>query len=168
MDSPDDQPQRSLPGTTARTIICFWLGMLGLLGTGCVTSGMPAAGRGKPVVRQLQATAYCPCQKCCGWIQNSQGLPVYASGSMKGKAKQVGITSSGTRARHGTIAADVASYPYGTIMYITGYGYGRVEDIGGDIKGHRIDLFFESHNDALKWGRRNLPVQIWPAERGQK
>ena len=36
----------------------------------------------------------------------------------------------GRRARLGTIAADTRRYPFGTIMYVPGYGYGRVEDRG--------------------------------------
>ena len=61
----------------------------------------------------------------------------------------------------GTIAADTRHYPFGTRMYVPGYGWGRVEDRGGAIKGpDRIDLFFDSHQDALYWGRRKVPVQI--------
>jgi hypothetical protein len=61
----------------------------------------------------------------------------------------------------GTIAADTRHYPFGTRMYVPGYGWGRVEDRGGAIKGpDRIDLFFDSHQDALYWGRRRVPVQI--------
>jgi hypothetical protein len=61
----------------------------------------------------------------------------------------------------GTIAADTRYYPFGTRMYVPGYGWGRVEDRGGAIKGKdRIDLYFASHNDALLWGRRKLQVHI--------
>ncbi|HID03617.1 MAG TPA: hypothetical protein EYP18_10480 [Desulfobacterales bacterium] len=61
----------------------------------------------------------------------------------------------------GTIAADTQYYPFGTRMYIPGWGWGVVEDRGGAIKGpDRIDLYFNSHRDALQWGRRNLPVII--------
>ncbi len=61
----------------------------------------------------------------------------------------------------GTIAADTRYYPFGTRMYVPGYGWGRVEDRGGAIKGKdRIDLYFKSHQDALQWGRRKLRVQI--------
>ena len=58
-----------------------------------------------------------------------------ASGPSKGKRKDVGITATGTRAKTGTIAADTSIYPFGTIMYVPGYGYGRVEDVGSAIKG---------------------------------
>lgn len=61
----------------------------------------------------------------------------------------------------GTIAADTKYYPFGTRMYIPGYGWGVVEDRGGAIKGpDRIDLFYDSHADALQWGRRKVAVEI--------
>lgn len=61
----------------------------------------------------------------------------------------------------GTIAADTKYYPFGTRMYIPGYGWGVVEDRGGAIKGpDRIDLYFDSHQDALQWGRRKIAVEI--------
>ena len=61
----------------------------------------------------------------------------------------------------GTIAADTRYYPFGTRMYIPGYGWGVVQDRGGAIKGpNRIDLYFDSHADALQWGRRKLHVII--------
>lgn len=61
----------------------------------------------------------------------------------------------------GTIAADTKYYPFGTRMYVPGYGWGRVEDRGGAIKGpNRIDLYFSSHSKALEWGRRKKRVTI--------
>lgn len=75
------------------------------------------------------------------------------------------MTASGRTARKGTIAADTRKYPFGTIMYIDGYGWGRVEDRGGAIKGEKIDLFFPSHRQAVKWGRRTVKVKIWPAQK---
>ncbi len=61
----------------------------------------------------------------------------------------------------GTIAADTKYYPFGTRMYVPGYGWGIVEDRGSAIKGpDRIDLYFDSHSDALKWGRRRVRVTI--------
>jgi len=61
----------------------------------------------------------------------------------------------------GTIAADTTYYPFGTRMYVPGYGWGMVLDRGGAIKGpDRIDLYFESHQEALAWGRRRLQVRI--------
>jgi len=84
-----------------------------------------------------------------------------ASGPNKGRRKKVGITSSGTKAKKGTIAADIKYYPYGTIMKIPGYGKGIVEDIGSAIKGqNRLDVYMSSRKKALKWGRKTLKVKI--------
>jgi 3D (Asp-Asp-Asp) domain-containing protein len=75
----------------------------------------------------------------------------------------VGITASGTKASPGTLAADTKHYPFGTVMYIPGYGYGRVEDRGSAIQGpDKVDVFFKSHKKALQWGRQRLRVRIWP------
>ncbi len=126
---------------------------------GCARIRPPAGV--KPVERMMEVTGYCKCGKCCGWERRWYGKPVYASGPQKGKRKRIGITASGVRARKGTIAADTSKYPFGTIMYIDGYGYGRVEDRGGAIKGDRIDLFFISHRAALEWGRQTKKVKIW-------
>ena len=61
----------------------------------------------------------------------------------------------------GTIAADTKYYPFGTRMLVPGYGWGVVSDRGGAIKGRdRIDLYFDSHQDALNWGRRKVKVKI--------
>ena len=80
---------------------------------------------------------------------------------MKGKPKKVGITASGVKARRGTIAADTKVFPFGTIIYIPGYGYGRVEDRGGAIHGNHIDLFFPRHSEAIRWGRVKKKVKVW-------
>ena len=61
----------------------------------------------------------------------------------------------------GTIAADKDYYRFGTRMYVPGYGWGVVEDRGSAIKGPtRLDLYMDSHDKALKWGRRRLSVLI--------
>jgi len=63
--------------------------------------------------------------------------------------------------RAGTIAADTEHYPFGTRMYVPGYGWGIVEDRGKAIKGaDRLDLYFKSHSKALAWGRRKAKVRI--------
>ncbi|MFP4668295.1 MAG: 3D domain-containing protein [Desulfobacterales bacterium] len=62
----------------------------------------------------------------------------------------------------GTIAADTRYYPFGTRMYIPGYGHGVVEDRGSAIKGpDRLDVFYRSHSKALQWGRRKVDVKIY-------
>jgi 3D (Asp-Asp-Asp) domain-containing protein len=140
----------------------LFLAVLFLLGTGCTSVRSLRRNSARSVT--LEATGYCPCGKCCGWKRDwlHLGRPVYSSGPNRGKPKKVGYTASGTQAHKGTIAADPRYYPFGTVMYIPGYGYGKVEDTGGDIKGpSRIDLFFKTHQQALQWGRQRVPAKVW-------
>ena len=110
----------------------------------------------------MLVTAYDAGQESCGWKKKYGciGPPVYAYGPSKGKRKKVGITSDGTKAKKGTIAADIRRYPYGTRMYVPGYGWGVVHDTGSAIKGNHIDVFFKDHDDAMEWGRKYLDVNI--------
>jgi len=111
----------------------------------------------------LEVTGYCNCGLCCSWRRSWLGLgpAVVNSGPNKGRPKQVGFTASGTRAAHGTLAADTAVLPFGSIVYIPGYGHGRVEDRGGAIKGKCLDLWFPSHEEAMQWGRKRMNVRVW-------
>lgn len=98
-----------------------------------------------PVMQEAQFTAYayCACTKCCGkWAR--------------------GITASGTTATEGrTIAVDPDVIPLGTHVYVNGREY-IAEDTGSGINDRTIDVFFESHQAALQWGKRTVTVQ-WPA-----
>jgi len=69
-------------------------------------------------------------------------------------------TASGVAPYRGAIAVDPRVIPFGTKMYIEGYGYAKALDKGSAIKGDRIDLFFETEREALRWGRRSVKVYI--------
>ncbi|SDJ82191.1 3D domain-containing protein [Natronincola ferrireducens] len=77
-----------------------------------------------------------------------------------------GITRSGTKVRPGVVAVDPRVIPLGTKLYIESmdrtpsYGIASAEDTGGAIRGNKIDLFFESREDALRFGRRKVKVYI--------
>ncbi len=70
------------------------------------------------------------------------------------------------RAQPGTLAADTRYYPMGTVIYIPGYGYGVVEDRGGDIKGrHRLDLFYQHPQGSPATGAaKKLQVRCFSAK----
>ncbi len=108
----------------------------------------------------MTVTGYCPCGECCGWHRNWLLRPVYSSGPLRGRRKQVGMTASGRQAGRGTVAAD-PSLPFGVVVYVPNYGYGRVEDRGSAIRGARLDVFFSSHRAAIDWGRKTLDVTVW-------
>lgn len=75
-----------------------------------------------------------------------------------------GVTFSGVtvmRDLYSTIAADLDVFPLGTILYIPNYGYGVVADIGGAIKGNKIDLYFHTVDDVYsEWGKQEVEVYI--------
>ncbi len=63
-----------------------------------------------------------------------------------------GVTASGTVPTPGiTCAADWNVLPPGTWLYIEGVGLRRVEDSGSAIKGKRLDIAIDTHQNALRW-----------------
>jgi 3D (Asp-Asp-Asp) domain-containing protein len=125
--------------------------------------GLMSAGCAHYDTHHMEVTAYSSDPISTNWRRGKLFFwrAYVASGPRKGQRKRVGITSSGTRARHGTIAADIRYYPYGTVMKIPGYGKGVVRDTGGAIKGpNRLDVYFSTRKRALQWGRQRLKVKI--------
>ena len=84
-------------------------------------------------------TAYCSCAKCCG--------------------KATGRTAMGTKATAGRTVAASGKFAFGTKLNINGHVY-TVEDRGGAINGNKIDIYVNSHAEALAWGVRYLPVSV--------
>jgi 3D (Asp-Asp-Asp) domain-containing protein len=70
------------------------------------------------------------------------------------------ITAIGMRAGYGVVAVDPTVVPLRSILYIEGYGKAVAGDTGGAIKGHRIDLGFNTAREAYQWGRRPARVFI--------
>lgn len=69
-------------------------------------------------------------------------------------------TATGIKPSRGVIAVDPQVIPLGTKLYVEGYGYGTAQDTGGKIKGKRIDVFLETKEEALNWGRQKVKVYI--------
>ena len=70
-----------------------------------------------------------------------------------------GPTYSGHLAGYGSIAVDPHTIPLGTRLYIPGWGYGTADDIGGGIRGKRVDLWLPSCRASFQWGVR--PVMVF-------
>jgi 3D (Asp-Asp-Asp) domain-containing protein len=71
-----------------------------------------------------------------------------------------GVSALGLPAGYGLVAVDPQVIPLGTRLYVEGYGYGIAADVGGGINGRQIDLCFDSHQDALFFGRQWVKVHI--------
>lgn len=131
---------------TIKTILaafaCIW-----------IVPDCPAVHKGKITVKTMIVTAYCPCKKCTGKDPNH---PAYR------------ITKSGYKIQQGDklVAAD-KSIPFGVMIDIPGYGLAEVKGRGGAIKGDRLDVFFDKHQDANDWGVQYLDVGIYEDEKWQ-
>lgn len=80
---------------------------------------------------EYKITYYCSCMKCCG--------------------KTNGITASGEKVQAGVTVAAPKEFPFGTKLLINGHAY-TVQDRGGAIKNKRIDIYCETHEEAIKNG----------------
>lgn len=87
---------------------------------------------------EFTLTAYCACSKCCS---------VWANG----------YTATGTWATEGrTIAVDPKVIPYGSRVLLiwpdgTQHSY-IAEDCGSGVNGNHIDVFFDDHQAARRFG----------------
>ena len=111
---------------------------------------------------RVEATAYCPGTPGTGCPTDGRGA------SQCTGFYNDGLTFTGVRAIAGTgtrdnphiIAVDPRIIPLKSMVYIEGYGYARAEDTGGAIKGHKLDLLFNTHAEALAFGRKKLDVYL--------
>jgi len=69
-------------------------------------------------------------------------------------------TASGLKAQYGVVAVDPSVIPLGTRLFIDGYGHAIAADTGGAIKGHRIDLCFNTLEEVTAYGCRTVRVEI--------
>ena len=95
-------------------------------------------------------TAYCPCSYCCEqW-----------AGPPEGKTTSIGVGAY----KGITFAVDPTKIPYGSTMYIEGVGVGIAADCGVAIKGNRIDVYFETHQEAIEFGIGGGPKNVYIIE----
>ena len=92
-------------------------------------------------VIELEATAYYPGPESTG---------IWADG----------YTYTGLKAGKGVVAVDPTVIELGTRLYIPDYGEAIAADIGGAIKGYRIDLGFDTYEEAIKFGRKKIKAYI--------
>jgi 3D (Asp-Asp-Asp) domain-containing protein len=115
--------------------------LAGVMAVG-ICGGVSAAGRGmRHEPRVCSVSAYCACARCCGrWATHRR-------------------TASGQVPRPGiTVAADPTVWPMGSCVRIEGVGERIVQDRGSAIRGARLDVFFGTHTEALRFGRKLLVV----------
>ena len=100
-----------------------------------------------PIVKNFNTSAYCSCSKCCG--------------------KSTGITASGAKATAWYTLAAGSGYKIGTVIYIPAFadkpngGWFVVQDRGGAISNSKLDVYMDSHSQALQFGRRTLECYVY-------
>ena len=95
----------------------------------------------KPQSVEFEVTAYCPCSLCCGKFSD-------------------GVTATGTDAYTKGVAVDPKVIPLGSTIHIPGYGTVIADDVGGAIKGEKLDVRFKTHKEAKEWGRQKRHITI--------
>lgn len=100
---------------------------------------------------EFKITHYCACEICCGsWANNRPNGIVY--------------TASGAVAEAGkTIAVDPDVIPYGTEVVIDNQTY-IAQDCGSAIQDNRIDIYCDSHEQALQLGVKYAEVFLKEGE----
>ena len=76
-----------------------------------------------------------------------------------------GFTATGDIAGKGSIAIDPKGpLKLGQRVYVVGYGEGICNDVGSAIKGWKIDVCFDTLNEAKEWGVKLVKVYVLEVE----
>jgi len=96
----------------------------------------------------MKVTAYSPDHRSCGAFADGQTATLHS------------VFTNGMK----LVAADTRVLPFGSMITVPGYDSDNIVpvlDRGGAIKGNRLDLMFPTHESALVWGVRTIPVTVW-------
>ena len=96
----------------------------------------------------MTVTGYSPDARSCGKYADNKTAIMYS------------VWTNGMN----LVAADPRVLPYRSLISVPGYAGSEIVpimDCGGAIKGNRLDLLYPTHEMALQWGIRQLPVTVW-------
>lgn len=71
-----------------------------------------------------------------------------------------GLTAMGIPATYGVVAVDPSVIPLGSRVYIPGYGEAIADDTGSAIIGNKIDIAFDTYEEAINFGRQHIEIYI--------
>lgn len=104
----------------------------------------------KPIIKTLNTSAYTA--STCGKSPTSKGY---------------GKTASGAKATSWYTVAAGKGYPIGTVIYIPSMknkpngGWFVVQDRGGAISNNKLDIYMDTYNECIKFGRKNVECYIY-------
>lgn len=97
------------------------------------------------MITNVIVTAYCACKLCCG--TNAHG-----------------VCADGHKPTQGITVAASRSIPLGTHIHISGFANDFiVQDRLAKRYDGRVDIYFRSHKDALKFGKQHHTITINPS-----
>ncbi|MDU4959516.1 MAG: 3D domain-containing protein [Sporomusaceae bacterium] len=128
-------------------MLLSWTGFIAFAGR-----GLDAVARKRvfPHVRVMEVTAYTAGPESTGKDSDHPDF---------------GVTASTYRLSVGANELCIAAPPdiaFGTRIFVPGYGAAAVKDRGEAIQGDCLDVYFDDVGEALLWGRRRLPVFVFP------
>lgn len=103
-----------------------------------------------PIVKTLNTSAYTA--STCGKSPSSKGY---------------GVTACGTKASSWYTVAAGKAYPIGTVIYIPSLknkpngGWFVVQDRGGAISNNKLDIYMNTYNECIQFGRKNIECYIY-------
>ena len=100
-------------------------------------SSTPGTGSGR--VLQMESTAY-------SWREAG--------------ASNLSATGIDLSKQSNVVAVDPSVIPLGSLVKVSGYGFAIAGDTGGAIQGNIIDVHFDSVEQCIAWGRRQVTVEI--------
>lgn len=97
-------------------------------------------------------TAYCPGPCCCPGTDDDRTATMTRATKWRG------------------VAVDPKRIPYGSLLYVPGYGFALADDTGAAMRNAphlHVDVRFKKHRDARIWGARYLVItwDPWPFAR---
>lgn len=103
-----------------------------------------------PIVKKLNTSAYTA--STCGKSPSSKGY---------------GKTACGVKATSWYTVAAGKGYPIGTVIYIPSMknkpngGWFVVQDRGGAISNNKLDIYMNTYNECIQFGRKNVECYIY-------
>ena len=68
--------------------------------------------------------------------------------------------AAGGHCVYGTCAVDPSYIPYGTVLFVEGYGVAIANDCGSAVKNNVVDLYMRSYGESVQWGRRYMKTYV--------
>ncbi|MDW0114634.1 3D domain-containing protein [Sporosarcina saromensis] len=120
-----------------------------------VASTVPKPVQKQPVAKQVAANP--PATEGKEMTVTATAYTAYCTGCSGTTATGIDLRSNPNQK---VIAVDPSIIPLGTKVWVEGYGEAIAGDVGGAIKGNKIDVFIPSYESAMEWGVKKVKIKV--------